>query len=108
MPVRDPSRRVLGPRCHRLIVVAVERAIVETLGLEKDNRVVVFDRADQEPLGIVRVCRDDRLEPADVGEDGLRALTVRLSPEDPATARRAYGDGRSELARRPIAEPRCG
>jgi hypothetical protein len=55
MPVRDLSRRVLGPRCHRLIVVPVERAIVETLGLEKDNRVVVFDRADQEPLGIVGV-----------------------------------------------------
>jgi hypothetical protein len=35
--------------------MAVERSAVEALRLEEHDRVVVFDRADQQSLGVVRI-----------------------------------------------------
>jgi hypothetical protein len=36
------------------VVIAVERAVVDALGLEEDHRIVVLDRGDQQALGVVR------------------------------------------------------
>jgi hypothetical protein len=64
--------------------MAVEGTVVEPLGLEEDHRIIVLDRRDQQALGIVGIGRNDRLEARDVGEQGLRALAVRLAAEDAA------------------------
>ena len=40
---------------HRPVVVAVERPGIEPLRLEEEDRIVILDRADQQPLGIVGV-----------------------------------------------------
>ena len=74
------AQRVLRPRNDGLVGMARERAVVEPLRLEKDDRIVVLDRGDQKPLGVVRVGRDDGLEAGDVGEQSLRALAGVCPP----------------------------
>jgi hypothetical protein len=37
------------------VVVAVERAVVQALGLQEDDRVVALDGGDQQALGVVGV-----------------------------------------------------
>ena len=59
-------------------MVAVERPIVETLGFEKDDRVVVLYGGDQQTFCIVRIGRDDRLKARDMGKQGFGALAVGL------------------------------
>ena len=67
--------QVLGlPRADRLLVPAVEGAVVEAFGLEEDDRVVVLDRRGQQALGVIGVGRNDDLEAGDVGEQALGAL----------------------------------
>ena len=71
-----------------LVVIAVERAVVDALGLEEDHRIVVLDRRDQQALGIVRRCDGTTVfMPDDVGEERLGALAVRLPAEDAAAER---------------------
>ena len=70
--------------------MAVERAVVDALGLEEDHRVRVLDRADQQAFRVIRRRRDDDLQPRDVGEQGFRRLAVRLAAEDAAAVGRAY------------------
>ncbi|MCY1393622.1 hypothetical protein D3C76_813450 [compost metagenome] len=53
--IRNLGGRVLGPRRNRAVVVTVERAVVQTLGLQEDHRVIVFDGGDQQALGIIGV-----------------------------------------------------
>jgi hypothetical protein len=81
------TERVLRPRHDRPVVMTVERAVVDPLGLEEDDRVVVLDRRDQQPLRVVRVRDHHRLQAGDVGEQRLRALRVGLPAEDAAAAR---------------------
>src|SRR5258708_9513627 len=52
MPVRDLALRMARPRRDRPLVMAVERAVVEPLGLQKDHRIVVLDRGEQHSLGV--------------------------------------------------------
>ena len=80
--------------------------MIEPLRLEEDDRVVVLDGADQQALRVVRVGRDHRLQAADMGEDRLDALAVRLAAENAAAGRRAHRDRRPELAARAVAQPR--
>ena len=54
MAVGNVARRMLGPGRDRAVVVAVERAVVDALGLEEDDRVGVLDGGDQQALGVVR------------------------------------------------------
>jgi hypothetical protein len=68
MAVGHLARGMLRPGRHRAVVVAVERAVVDALGLEEDHRIGVLDRGDQQALGVVGVGRDHRLDPGDVGE----------------------------------------
>src|SRR3546814_1614469 len=56
------------PVLRRPIPMAVERAVVDALGLEEDRRIVILDRGDQQPLGVIGGRRDHRLEPRDMGE----------------------------------------
>ena len=44
--------------------MAVERAVVDALGLEEDHRIIVLDRRDQQALGVIGRRRDHRLQPA--------------------------------------------
>jgi hypothetical protein len=86
--------------------VAVERAVVQALGLQEDDRVVVLDGRDQQALGVVGVARHHRAQAADLGEQRLRALAVRLPAVDAAAAGHADGERRGEVARRAVAQPR--
>ncbi len=49
----DFAELVFGPGGERLVVVAVEGAVIEPLGFEKDHRVVLLDGGEQQTLGIV-------------------------------------------------------
>src|SRR3546814_11633473 len=71
-------------RSRRPIPMAVERAVVDALGLEEDRRIVILDRGDQQPLGVIGGRRDHRLEPRDMGEDAFGRLRMRLPAEDAA------------------------
>ena len=97
---------VRRPGHHRLVVVAVERAVVEALGLEKDHRVVVLDRGDQQALGVVGVGRHHGAQAADMREQRLRALAVGLAAVDAAAAGHADRDRRGEVAGRAVAQAR--
>ena len=86
--------------------MAVERAVVDPLGLEEEHRVGILDRGDQQALGVIGVGRDDRLDPGDVGEQGLGRLAVRLAAEDAAAIGRADDHRHRPFARGAIAHPR--
>ncbi len=45
--------RVVAPADRGPVRVAVERPVVEALGLEEDHRIVVLDRRDQQALRVV-------------------------------------------------------
>ena len=107
MPVRRLAELVLRPGRDRAIVMAVERAVVEPLRLEKNHRVGVLDRGDQQPLGVVRVGRHHDLQSSDMREQSLRTLTVRLTAENAAARRHAHDHRAGELPVRAIAQP-CG
>ena len=101
---RCPWMRAPG---HRGFVrVAVEGPVVDALGLEKDDRVVVFDGRDQQALRVVGIARHHHFHAADVREDGLGTLRVRLPAADAAAARRADHDGRGEIAGAAITDAR--
>ena len=61
---------------------------------------------DQQALGVVRIARHHRAQPADVREQRLRALAVRLPAVDAAAAWHADRDRRGEVAGRAVAQPR--
>ncbi len=106
VPVRDLAERMLRPRCHRPVVVAVKWAVVEPLGLKEDHRVVAFDGRDQQALGVIGIRRHHRAQAADVGEEGFRTLAVRLPAIDAAAARHADRQRGDELAGRAVAQAR--
>ena len=88
-------------------MVAVKRAVVEALGLQEDDGIVVLDRGNQQALGVIRVGGHDRAQTADLGEHGLRTLAVGLPAVDAATARHADGERAGKVARRAVAQTRC-
>ena len=102
----DLRERVAGPGDQRPLVVTVEGSVVDALRLQKDDRIVALDRRDQQSLGVVGVRRHHGAQPADVCEQRLRALTVRLPAVDAAAAGHADRDRRGEVAGRAIADPR--
>src|SRR6267142_1566550 len=91
-----------APRHSRLVGFAVEWPVVDTLGLEEHNRVVIFDRADQQSLGIIGIGRHHNLDPADVRKDRLRALRVSLPAPDATATGRTNSDRRRKLTCRPV------
>jgi hypothetical protein len=102
----DIAQRMLGPRRHGPVVIAVERAVVEPLRLQENDRVVVLNGADEHALRIVRTRGNDGLEAANMRKDRLGALAVRLSAEYAAPGRHADCDRRGELSAGAIAQPR--
>ncbi|MNV31912.1 hypothetical protein D3C71_1232340 [compost metagenome] len=84
----------------------VERAVIEPLRLEEHHRVGIFDRGNQQALGIIGIGRHDDLEAADMGKQRLRALAVRLSAKNAAAGRHAHDDRTSEIAVGAITDPR--
>ncbi len=95
------------PGRNRLVVMPGERAVINTLGLEEDDRSSFFDGADQEALGVVRVRRNDRLQTGDVGEQGFGRLAMRLAAENAAAIRRTHRQRCPEVTGRAIAQARC-
>ena len=104
--VRHLGLGMLGPGRDRAIVEAVERAVIDALRLEEEDRIGILDRGDQQALGVVRIGRHHRAQAADVRKHRLRALAMGLPAVDPAAARRADGDGRGKVAGRTEAQPR--
>src|SRR4051812_28665502 len=104
IPVGNVAQRVAGPRHHRVVVVPVEGAVVDPLRLEEDDGIVVFDRGDQQALGVVRIRGQDGRQSAYMCEQALRALTVRLATVDAAAARHTDGDRHGELGARSVAQ----
>ena len=96
-PFRNFAQRMLRPWDRRLVRMAGERSVIEALRLEEDDRIVVLDRGDQETLGVVRIGRHDRLQPAHMGEQRLRTLAVRLPAVNPAAAGHADDHRGEEL-----------
>src|SRR5512139_866669 len=86
--------------------MAVERAVVDALGLEEEDGIIVLDRGDQQALGVIRRGWDHRLDARYVREDALGRLAVRLAAENAAAERRADRERRGELPRRAITQPR--
>jgi len=97
---------MLGPRHHRLVVVAVKRPVVQALGFEKYHRIVVFDRGDQQALGVKRIGRHHGAQTADMRKHRFRALAVRLSTVNTPAAGHADRDRRGKLACRAKAQSR--
>ena len=97
---------VRAPRHRGLVGVAVERSVVDALGLEEDDRVVVFDGRDQQALGVVGIAGHHHFHAADVREDRLGTLRMRLAAADAAAAGRADHHGRGEIAGAAIADAR--
>src|SRR3546814_11181628 len=89
------ARIMLRPRLDRTVVIAAERAVVDALGLEEYDGVIVLDRRDQQPLGVIGVRRDHRLHAADMSHDTFGRLAVRLATEAATAARRAHQNGRA-------------
>src|SRR3546814_2497421 len=97
---------MLRPRLDRTFVIAAERAVVDALGLEEYDGVIVLDRRDQQPLGVIGVRRDHRLHAADMRHDTFGRLAVRLATEDAAAERRAHRHRAYEVGRRTVAQDR--
>ena len=95
-----------APWHRRFVRVAVEGAVVDALGLEEDDRVVVLDGCDQQALGVVGIRRHHHLHAADVREDGLGTLRMRLAAADAAAAGRAHHHGRGEVTGRAVTDAR--
>lgn len=98
MPFRHLAHLVFGPGRYRPVMVPVEGAVIKPLRLQKHHGVGVFDGCDQQPLGIIRIGRDHHLQPADMGEEGFRALAVRLPAKNPAAGGHAENDRAGEIA----------
>jgi len=81
------------PFGHRCGMVAIEGAVVQALGLEEDDRVIAFDRGDQQTLRIVGIGADDDFESGCVREVGFWGLAVVMPTLDAASARCSDGDG---------------
>ncbi len=82
--VRHAHRHDILARRH----IALERA-VERLALEVDDRVVVADRGDEQPLGVGRRGRRHDLQPRRVHKPGLGVLAVKGAGANAAVGRRA-------------------
>ena len=53
--LRHFGERMTRPRLRGLVRLPIERTIVDALGLEKDDRIIVFNGRDQHALGIVGI-----------------------------------------------------
>ncbi len=100
------AQRVVTPAAAAaVIVVAVEGAVVDPLGFEEHDRIVVLDRADQQSLGVVGTGGDHGFQAADMGEYALGALGMGLSATDAAATGRAYRDRGEVFAAAAMAQP---
>ena len=100
------AHRVTRPRNRGLAGIAVEGTVIDAFRFEEDHRIIVFDRRDQQTLRIVWVRWHHDLQAADMREDAFGALRMRLTAADAPTARRADRNGRNEVRRAAIAQPR--
>ena len=104
MAFRHLAEFVLGPGRDRPVMMAVEGAVVEALRLEEHHRVGIFDRGNQQALGIVGIGGHDDFQAADMGKQSLRALAMRLPAENTAAGRHAQHDRAGEVAVRAVAD----
>src|SRR3546814_1143992 len=96
---------MLRPGLDRAVVIAAERAVVDALGFEEDDGVVILDRRDQQPLGVIGVRRDHRLHAADMRHDAFGRLAVRLTAEDASPKGGPHCHWADEVVRRAVAQP---
>ena len=97
---------MFGPWFDRAVIIAAERAIVDPLGFKKHDGVIVFDRGNQQPLGIIRGRGNNCLDPADMREQAFGALAMRLPAEYAAAKGRTHGHGANEVIGGTIAHAR--
>jgi hypothetical protein len=92
---------MLVPGRYGLVVMAVERPVVDALWLEEHDRVIILDRGNQQALRVIGVGRDDGLQTAHMREQRLGALAVRLPAKDAAAIgeRSVIGDVKSAAER---------
>src|SRR5579862_3441967 len=93
MATRHVAVGMAFPARRRPIVMAVERTGVEAFRLEEDDRIIVLYRGDQEALTVIGIGGNDSLQAANMGEQGLGALAMRLAAEYAAAIGRADGQG---------------
>ncbi len=66
--------------------------------LEEEHRIVILDRAAQQPVGVVDAPRADDLEPGRADEEPLGAARVKRPAPHTAAERRADHDGQLDAA----------
>src|SRR5574341_422632 len=98
--LRAPPGHPRLPERHRVVPLGhlPLRRAVDPLRLEEEDRVRIADGADEQPLRVVRIGRDDHLEPRGVDEEGLRRLRVVVATPDPTAVRRADHERAAEAA----------
>ena len=90
---------LVAPRGN-LLGVAIEGAAVEALGFEEDDRVIAFDAADEQSLGIIGIRRHHDAQAGRVCVVGFGRLAVVHAAADAAAARSADGRGAPTIRRR--------
>src|SRR5579884_1723217 len=95
--------RVLRPGFDRPVVVSVEGPIIDSLWLEKDDWVRVFNRGDEEALCVARSRRNDNFQAGNMGEEGFGRLAVSLAAEDAAAVGSSDYERHRPFTRRSVA-----
>ena len=98
------SHRMTSPCERRLVRITIEWSVIEPLRFKENDRIVIFNRRDEQALGIVRVRRHDGLDTTDVREHALRALRMRLPATNPTTTGRTDRHWRCESRGTPVAQ----
>ena len=93
----------LAERHDVLAVRHVALHVVEHLALDENDRVVVADRALEQPLGVGRRGRRDDLEPGDVGVKALERLGMLRAELQSGAAGPAENGRDAHLASRHVA-----
>ena len=94
------------PRLHRPIAAAIERTVVNALGFEEDDRIVVLDGGDEQPLRVIRCGRRHRFQAGDMREQRFGALAVCLAAENATAIGHAHHHRHRVVAGRAITDAR--
>src|SRR3546814_16502264 len=79
--IRHVGLRIPCPVLRGAVIVPVERAVIDALGLEEDDRIIVFNGRDQQTFGDIRGGWNDSLDTRHMGEDTCGARAMGLSAE---------------------------
>src|SRR5580658_7980879 len=86
--------------------LSVKRSLIKTLRFKKHNRIVIFNRADQQTFSVVGIRRDYGFQPCDMSEQSFGTLAVSLAAKDSATCRSPDRKRSCKLSGRAVAKTR--